>query len=168
MLSAELIALCQHAHDSVEELAFKYHDGGLWGLYLNGYCGIASRFLVNLAKRNGIFDMRLVCGGFCDLTVNEEDQIVTTHCWIEYNGFCIDLTISQFDSFNTKKISICSIGDEFYNSHYIPELIGSRAVKNQRTWTLGQNYESCSKYLWRIHHKKYPREYNGIFLIPLK
>jgi len=153
-LSNEIIQLIVHARKSVEELADKYHDGGNWGDNLTGYCGIASRFFINLAKRNGIYNMRLVCGTFDGMT----------HCWVKYGDFCIDLTISQFNGFQNRRYRICKIDSDFYRTYYLPEMTGSSAVKYQKQWEDGQNYGACSNLLWQIHKSKYIREYNGLVL----
>lgn len=153
-LSSKIIQLITHARESVEELASTYHKGGAWGEGLAGYCGIASRFLIALARRNNIYGMRLICGTFGHIT----------HCWVEYNGYCIDLTISQFEGFEDKKYKICRVNDMFYITNYFPEIIGTNAVRYQKQWELGQNYESCSGLLWRIHKSNYIREYNGLLL----
>jgi hypothetical protein len=119
---------------------------------MGGYCGIASRFLISLAQRNHIYGMRLVCGLFN----------TTTHCWVEYEGFCIDTTISQFSGFEDLKYKVCRVKDDFYNTYYYPHLIGTKAARHQRRWELGQAYESYSSLLWKIHKKRYIKEYNGI------
>lgn len=156
-ISANIIQLISHTRKTVEELANTYHQGGAWGDNgLPGYCGIASRFLIALFRRNGIHDARLVCGFFH--TQNEQ----STHCWVEYDKFCIDLTISQFD-FDIP-FRICLVGDAFYRKHYRREMIGSKAVILQKEWDDGQNYESCASLLWRIHKTNYIREYNGLVL----
>lgn len=150
-LCSEIIQLIVHTRRSVDQLANKYHNGGNWGAFLTGYCGIASRFLISLARRNGIHNMRLVCGAF-----NK-----ATHCWVEYENFCIDITISQFEGFHSKAYRICMTDSDFYRSHYMPKIFGSSAVKHQKHWEQGQNYESCASILWRIHRKNYIRDYNG-------
>lgn len=152
-ISAEIVSLISHTRQTVEELANTYHDGGAWGNGLAGYCGIASRFLIGLFKRNNL-NAYLVCGLF-------DGQ---THCWVEYQDFCIDLTISQFEGFEHKKFSICVKRSEFYRKHYTFNLAGVSAVRYQKQWELGQNYESCSGLLWRIHKANYIKEYNGRFL----
>lgn len=159
IIDDKVIQLTVHVRRSLEKLA-REHGGGYWGSGLTGYCGIASRFLINLAKRNGIYNMRLVCGFFNDRAFHEP----STHCWIEYNDFCIDLTISQFSEFHNKAYRICLIDSDFYRLHYTPEMIGSIAVKYQKQWENGQNYESCANSLWRIHKKHYIKDYNGVFL----
>lgn len=159
-ISPQIIQLVSHARESVEELAATYHNGGTWGDDLTGYCGIASRFLIALARRNNIYGMRLVCGTFGHIADDTHDG---THCWVEYDGFCIDLTISQF-GFPKKKYKICLITDKFYLANYFPEMAGTHAVKFQKQWELGQNYESCSSLLWRIHKANYVKEYNGLVL----
>lgn len=157
-LCDKTIRLIRHSRKTIEELAESYHDGGNWGDGLAGYCGIASRFLIGLAKRNGIYGMRLVCGTFNDPAWEEP----VTHCWIEYKEFCIDLTISQFSEFHNKPYRICLLDSDFYRSHYLSELSGSNAVKHQKQFEDGQNYESCSSILWRIHKKNYRGEYEGL------
>lgn len=147
-----MMQLIIHARRSVEELVRRYHGGGNWGNGPAGYCGIASRFLINLARRNGIYNIRLICGTFDGMT----------HCWIEDGAFCIDLTIAQFKGFESKVYRICMIDSDFYRSHYVPEMSGSLAVKYQKQWEHGQNYESYSGILWKIHKKNYIMEYNGL------
>lgn len=142
-LSNEIIQLIVYTRRVVEALA-KQHNHP-WGDYLTGYCGIASRFFISLAERNHIYNMRLVCGTFMDMT----------HCWVEYNGFCIDITISQFNSFQHKKYKICRLGAPFYTNHYVPEMIGIAAIKRQKQWQQGQAYENCSDKLWCIYQSKY-------------
>lgn len=139
-ISAETIEFVRRSRKAVEILADNYHEGGFWGSGLTGYCGIASRFLVNLAKKYDI-KMQLVVGLFNGMT----------HCWVEYDGFCIDLTISQFKSFNTKKFSICKINDQFYNRYYTPDMRNNSAVRHQRTWQGGQEYSSHANLLWSIY-----------------
>lgn len=153
-LDKNIITLVEHARHSVEELAYKYHDGGAWGPDLAGYCGIASRFFISLARRNNIYNTRLICGLFDGMT----------HCWIEYGDFCIDITISQFAGYKNRRYRIFKIDSDFYRAHYTPEIIGTAAVRHQKQWELGQNYESCSSLLWRIHKAKYIKEYNGLLL----
>lgn len=150
-LPSKIIELIVHARKTVGDLAEKYHGGGAWGNGLTGYCGIASRFLISLARRNGIYNMRLIAGSFDG----------KTHCWVEYGDFCIDLTISQFNGFENTPYRICYRSYEFYKYYYKPEVIGSAAVQYQKKWDLGQSYESCSSLLWRIHKANYIREYNG-------
>ncbi len=149
-LSNEVMNLILHARKSLEEL-IKYHNGGLWGNGLAGYCGIASRFLINLAKRNHIYGFELVCGTFDGMT----------HCWVQYNNYCIDLTISQFEGFENKAYRVCLINSDFYRSHYNPDMIGSSAVRYQKLWEHGQSYESFASILWRFHRKNYAREFYG-------
>lgn len=153
-LSAEIIQLIAHARKSVEELADTHHNGGAWGEGLTGYCGIASRFLISLARRNNVYGMRLMCGTFGHIT----------HCWVEYNNFYIDLTISQFEGFSQKKYKVGCISDRFYLYNYFPQISGAKAARYQKQWELNQNYESCSGLLWRIHKNNYIREYNGLIL----
>lgn len=163
-LSNEILELIIHTRKSVEELAIVYHDGGMWGDGLAGYCGIASRFLISLFRRNGIHNARLICGTFG--TVESDGAFrpsQLTHCWVEYGDFCIDVTISQFAGFEKKKYRICKKDSEFYYTHYFPELVGSTAVKYQKQWD-EQSYESCSSILWRIHKVNYVKEYNGLVL----
>ena len=152
ILSTEIIELIVHARKSLDILVRKYHNGGNWGDGVAGYCGIASRFLISLARRNGVYNMRLVCGLFDNMT----------HCWVECGDFCIDITISQFKGFKDKAYRICKIDSDFYNAHYLPEMIGTPAVKYQKQWEQGQDYESYASTLWRIHKKNYIREYNGM------
>ena len=151
-LCNEMMQLIIHARRSVERLADEYHD---WGPNLAGYCGIASRFLINLGKRNGIHNMRLVCGTFDD----------NTHCWVEYDGFCLDITITQFNGFQNKAYRICMIDSDFYREHYMPAIIGHSAVKQQKQWELGQDYESCATILWQIHKRNYINECNGLLFV---
>lgn len=151
-LSSEIIQLIVHARISVKELSDKYHNGGSWGHGLTGYCGIASRFMISLARRNGIYGMRLVCGTFDGMT----------HCWVEYNGFCIDLTITQFSGFQHKAYRISTVNGDFYRTHYTPAMIGCSAMRHQKQWEHGQNYESCATILWHIHKKNFIKEYNGV------
>lgn len=159
-LSNKIIQLISHARESVDELANKHHNGGFWGDGLAGYCGVASRFLISLARRNGIHNMHLVCGSFNDKKYSSP----STHCWVIYGKFCIDITISQFDGFKDKKYRICTTDSVFYRTHYIPELAGAPAVRCQKQWEEGQNYEKHSPFLWQIHKHNYIREYNGLFL----
>lgn len=165
-LPNEILELIIHTRKSIEELANTYHDGGRWGEGLAGYCGIASRFFISLLRRNGIYNARLVCGSFGTTEVDGifYPNLELPHCWVEFGEFCIDITISQFDGFENKKYRICKKGSEFYSSHYFPQLAGTSAVKHQRQWELGQDYESCSSLLWRIHKSKYIKDYNGLVL----
>lgn len=143
MLDNNVIEIIRHTRKILNKLVNDYHNGGYWGSYygdVTGYCGIASRFLINVAKRNGIRDMELVCGAFNNIT----------HCWVEYNNFCIDITISQFPEFKNQPYRICEIDSEFYNSHYFIEVKGFAATKEQKKWGAGQNYEYCARILWDI------------------
>ncbi len=87
--------------------------------------------------------MNLVCGAFDGLT----------HSWVEYDGFCIDITISQFTGFESKKYKICRVDDDFYMMYYSVDVRGSAAVSHQKKWTFGQDYGRHSKLLWKIYGK---------------
>lgn len=143
MLTQELINLIESARETVFRLSNDYHNGGLWSGQndLCGYCGIASRFLVSLARSKGI-EMKLACGGFDGFT----------HSWVEYDGFCIDLTISQFSGFEHKKYKICRVDDDFYRRYYSFDVKGSAAVSFQKKWGYGQDYGRHSKVLWKIYN----------------
>lgn len=140
--------LIRHCRNTVEDLAKDYHFDGLWGSNLAGYCGIASRFLIKIAKFNHISNMKLVCGTFDG----------NTHCWVEYDSYCIDITISQFFPFYSKKYRICRTDEEFYLSHYVIDMKGAEAVANQKQWDNGQAYDEYKNLLWQIHKCKYTNE----------
>jgi hypothetical protein len=150
MLNAKIVSLIKCARKTVEYLAKNDHEGGLWSydndLSLCGYCGISSRFLISLGKYHNIHNMKLVCGTFDN----------KTHCWILYdNNYYIDLTISQFSSFETKKYIVGKIDDKFYKQHYRPEMKGYVATSFQKTWEDGQAYEKYARQLWRIYKNGY-------------
>lgn len=151
LLDDKVARLLPRARKTIEILARKHHSGGAWGSGLCGYCGIASRFLISLAESNNIRGMKLVCGTFI------YDNAL--HCWVEYKGFYIDLTISQFDFHENKKYKVGKVNDVFYRANYNPNLIGSQAVNYQKKWTEGQDYASYATILWKIY-----RENNGTIL----
>jgi len=152
-LNSKIVSLISSARNTIEDLADNYHQGGAWGMGLAGYCGIASRFLIDLFRQNNL-KAYLVCGLF-------DNQ---THCWVEYGNYCIDLTISQFEGFEQKRFSICTKNSIFYRTHYKIEMAGVAAVRYQKQWEHGQDYESWSSLIWRIHNSSYTKEYNGLVL----
>lgn len=143
MLTPQLITIIKKVRNTIEELNLQLNNP--WGNNLCGFCGIASRFLIRAANHNGIRNMRLVYGYF------ENDY--NTHCWVEYSGFAIDLTISQFSGFDKLKYRICKVGDEFYNAHYIPCVIGKEAISYQKQWRGGQAYSKHANMLWSMYNK---------------
>jgi hypothetical protein len=63
-----------------------------WDNDLNGACGVATFHLMALANKHGT-SPTFVAGLF-SLNQDEEEH---GHCWIEYDGYIIDITAAQFD-----------------------------------------------------------------------
>jgi len=129
-LSNDIMLLILKARKDIERLA-SLNEDITCGPGLAGYCGIISRYLIDLMELSGISGASLCCGRFNKLT----------HCWVEYGGFCLDLSISQFLGFAKKKYKICRVGDCFYSTYYENELDHRSAIEYQKTWGI-QAYET--------------------------
>lgn len=144
MLSNKIISFVQDVCMVIEEVSHYENSLNINGLV--GYCGISSRFLIALARKNNIHNMKLVCGTFNG----------AVHCWVHYDKYCIDVTISQFNPFDKLKYKICIIGDEFYKLHYKPDVIGSPAIRRQKKWR-EQAYGRYALTLWDTYRNMYMR-----------
>lgn len=103
------------------------------------YCAISSYFLKILAAGFG-YDLRMVEGVAFDPwdidmlrnDADDEDEISCNHCWLEWNGYIIDITATQFNAHNG--VHIVKIGNQNYFA--IAELdVSDRALsKSFREW----------------------------------
>lgn len=99
--------------------------------HLSGYCMLASRFFIRIARKNG-FQPVLVKGEF-----DEEGN----HCWTEWHGKLIDLTATQYDF--TEKVLVLPADHKLYR----PLLKGLSAERAVRAWKNPFGYrESVRKY----------------------
>src|SRR5277367_897508 len=141
---SRLITLAKFARKRIETLS-KVEKGPP---HLQGYCGIASRYLELLGKRENIFPDFIV-GHFRSFNrILDEYSWRAGHCWIEYDGYIIDLTATQFRNVITKverdfskKVYI----SRNTNPHYYKEASGEDAVNKVRAWHCESLEEICAK-----------------------
>lgn len=91
-----------NTHQKLRKLAEKARDDleaycGMGNPNLHGVCGTASVHLMRLARREGI-RVKLCYGLF-------QKKHWQSHCWIEYDGKCYDITATQFGIWDTVYIS---------------------------------------------------------------
>lgn len=97
----------------------RHHDNIGTDSDLECFCGIASFFLVMVAKKLG-FKLSLIEGmAFNEWLINrlqtgciDNQGLDGNHCWVEHNGKIIDITATQFGI--RQKVHIVDIGDDNY------------------------------------------------------
>lgn len=131
----KLITLARLARKKLEVLS--RIEGGQ--PHLQGYCGIASRYLEVLAAREDVCP-EFIVGHFRQYNrITEEYIWHSGHSWVEHDGHIIDITATQFKNAISKVDR--DFGKKVYisrntNPHYFKELCGEEAVKQVRTWYL--------------------------------
>lgn len=138
-----LLGLSIYARRHVEILHRRINIGNR---FLAGYCCIASRHLLALAQSYDI-DVSFLCGWF----IKKEKK--AGHCWIERDGFIIDLTATQFGI--NKKVYVT----ESSNPNYCKFAEGNAAIENTRGWIVhNQKYEQYQPELDEILKKENKEE----------
>jgi len=141
---SKLITLARTARKKIEALS-QVESGPA---HLQGYCGIAARYIELLASKESI-SPDLVVGHFRSYNrILNEYCWRAGHCWIEYDGYIIDLTATQFRNVITKidrdfskKVYISRNN----NPHYYKEAIGNDALDIVRSWYCEPLEEICAK-----------------------
>lgn len=141
---SKLIALARIARHKVEVLSFI--EGGPPSL--QGYCGIAARYLELLANKENIYP-EFVVGHF-----RSYNRILDTygwrsgHSWIEFDGNIIDITATQFKNVVSKidrnfgiKVYVC----RNTNPHYHKEKSKIDAIESVSKWYSEPIEEICNK-----------------------
>jgi hypothetical protein len=102
---------------------------------LRGYCAIAARHLWMMARDlNPIF----CCGVFCEFSPKTRRyKPISGHCWLELDGYIVDITSTQFIGTHTKVIR--HFGNKVYvsradNPHYQLSHSGQDALDRVRNW----------------------------------
>ena len=104
---------------------------------LTGYCGVAARYIELEANKQDI-PVEFVAGYFNGY-VRPIDQygFACGHCWVEYGGYIVDITATQFRNVRTKinrdfgkKIYISVVS----NPHYEKDLVGEEAKRYVAAW----------------------------------
>ena len=107
-------------------------------LNMIGYCGIGARWLQHLAKRKGM-KVDFIIGRY-------NDEINSSHhCWVEYDGYIIDITATQFGF--SDNISLIDETDYRYNK----TAKNSKAIRLMKNWPHYQKYIKCTNALKKIH-----------------
>lgn len=141
---SKLITLAKFARKRIEILS-RVENGPP---HLQGYCGIAARYLELLAARENI-SPDFIVGHFRSFNrILNEYNWRSGHCWIEYEGYIIDTTATQFRNVITKvnrdfskKVYI----SRNINPHYYKEAFGEDAVSKVRAWYCEPLEEICTK-----------------------
>ncbi len=97
---------------------------------LGGYCGIASKYLVDLARKDFIRPT-FVFGYF-----TEGNNSLFDHCWVEHYGKIIDITASQFRTTQREKVFITEKSSYLYKK----EKSGKEAEDYFLTWKHPHKY----------------------------
>ena len=128
------------ARNEIEKFA-RDQDGAAGDVEdLNGYCAIASFFLVMLGRKFGYY-YTLVEGSAFDLRPGDLDcgeevdvkSLFANHCWVQYGEKIIDITATQFYK---DPVHIVDVGDE----NYWPLSQNNEARKNLKAeWPEEQN-----------------------------
>jgi hypothetical protein len=141
---SKLIILARTARKKIETLS--QVEGGPSNLA--GYCGVAARYLELLANKENI-SPEFVAGSFKTYSrILDTYHIASGHTWIEYDGYIVDITATQFKNVVSKidrnfsqKIYVCRNN----NPHYSKELIGDIAKRCVRMWYCETLEEICQK-----------------------
>jgi hypothetical protein len=140
----KLITLARIARRHVETLAYVEDMPP----NLAGYCGIGSKYLEVLANKENIFP-EFITGVFQKYNrILDIYQIQSGHSWLEYSGYIIDITATQFkhviskvDRDFGKKVYICRTT----NPHYYKQFVGEEAIQTAQTWYEEDFLELCQK-----------------------
>jgi len=141
---SKLIGLARIARHKIEVLSFI--EGGPPSL--QGYCGIAARYLEVLANKQNI-KPEFISGHFRSYNrILNEYGVRSGHAWIEYEGHIIDVTVTQFRNVVTKidrdfnqKVYVC----KNTNPHYMRSHSGHEAFDKVRAWYGEPMEEICTK-----------------------
>jgi len=106
---------------------------------LEGYCGLASKYLALLAGSYGL-EPTLICAYFQGWS----------HCWVEYCGKIIDVTATQFNGSADvakalPKVLVTNVSDSRY-MHRIAEVRSYRKKGNPPVW---RKDAECDRYPYR-------------------
>lgn len=141
---SELLTLAKITRKKIEALSVV--EGGQ--PHLQGYCGVASRHLQLAANKRNLFPF-FVAGNF-NFYNRILDRYLTNsgHCWLEFEEYIIDITVTQFKNVVTKidrnfakKIYI----SKDTNPHYSKKYVGYDALLQVRKWYEEPIDEICSK-----------------------
>jgi hypothetical protein len=133
-ISVNILArLGVEARRNVEALAFREAIPGTESL--KGYCAIAARHLWMMARDlNPVF----CCGVFREyLPKKRTYKPISGHCWLELDGYIVDITATQFAGTQTKVFR--HFGNKVYvsradNPHYAISHSGEDAFERVRNW----------------------------------
>lgn len=141
---SRLISLAKIARQKVEALS--YVENG--PPHLQGYCGIASKYLQVLANREGI-NPQFVVGHFRSfyrpLGIYRWHA---GHSWIEHENHIIDITATQFKNVSTKierNFNIKVYVSVSTNPHYYEEHSNEEALRIVRNWYFEPMEEICNR-----------------------
>ena len=129
-----LIKVAKRARRDLEVLNLL--SGG--NLNMTGYCGVGSRWLQRLAHKKGI-DIDFIVGKYNDHIVSSD------HCWVQYNGYIIDITATQFGFVD--RIIVLKDND----FRYTCRLKNIKAIVAMKNWPHSQKFIKHNNKLKKIH-----------------
>lgn len=129
----KLLPIAKTARYKIERLA--NIEGGPSDL--TGYCGVAARYIELQAAKADI-EVEFVAGYFNGyIRPLDEYSLASGHCWVEFDGYIVDITATQFRNVRTK---VCrDFNRKVYvsrstNPHYEKELAGDDARRFVSAW----------------------------------
>jgi hypothetical protein len=118
---------------------------------LGCYCAIASHALMTALKKSGI-NAKLVVGFFdeneeWDYNDDGNEQYEANHCWVEVDGYYIDITATQFIQHSDEEVVILEIDDaDLYYPYTYPS-----NIKSMQSAKAGWGKQApCNKYTKHI------------------
>ena len=112
-MNPEFLRIAQAARKEMKAFA-RIHPGAGHPGDLEGYCGISSHFLRNLAGMFG-YRLDLVSGCAFDTYYEKADSFNSNHCWNLIDRHVVDITATQFRK-SAKVVHIVKEG----NINYLP------------------------------------------------
>jgi len=113
---------CEMFSVSQESESFDYHGDD----ELGGMCATASFALRKYLKKKGI-EVEVISG---DYKLRDQWFDRECHCWVEYRGYIIDITATQFGI--NEAVHITSNREKYYRLRKVPKMSRLKWCKGQQ------------------------------------